>query len=376
MAIIAKYTNDESLKSACERLWDSMTNEKMYVTGGIGGTPEGEAFSYPFHLPNDRMYNESCAAIGLAFFARRMLEMSPKNKYADAMERAIYNTVLGGMALDGKSFFYVNPMEAYPEGIRHDAQLKHVVLPRQKWFGCACCPPNINRILNSVAQYAYSENEDTLFMHLYCGADIDTEFSGKKVKVRVISAYPWEENVQIAFEMKEAVPFTYAVRLPSWCPETQVLVNGEKADGEEKDGYLYISRKWENGDRIECTFPMKATYYQADTRVRDDIGKAVLMRGPIVYCVEEADNGKELSLLQVNASYEPQIIDEKWNLAGAEDVVRLRGRGRRILPQEGKLYQPFCGYRYEETDITFVPYYTWCNRGVGEMKVFLPVAGI
>lgn len=376
MAIIAKYTNDESLKSACERLWDSMTNEKMYVTGGIGGTPEGEAFSYPFHLPNDRMYNESCAAIGLAFFARRMLEMSPKNKYADAMERAIYNTVLGGMALDGKSFFYVNPMEAYPEGIRHDAQLKHVVLPRQKWFGCACCPPNINRILNSVAQYAYSENEDTLFMHLYCGADIDTEFAGKKVKIQVTSAYPWEENVRIAFEMEEVVPFTYAVRLPSWCPEAQVLVNGKKAGGEEKDGYLYISRKWENGDRIECTFPMQATYYQADTRVRDDIGKAVLMRGPIVYCVEEADNGKELSLLQVNASYEPQIIDEKWNLAGAEDVVRLRGRGRRILPQEGKLYQPFCGYRYEETDITFIPYYTWCNRGVGEMKVFLPVAGV
>ena len=118
---------------------------------------------------------------------------------------------------------------------------------------------NINRILNSVAQYAYSENEDTLFMHLYCGADIDTEFSGKKVKIQVTSAYPWEENVQIAFEMEEAVPFTYAVRLPSWCPEAQVLVNGEKADGEEKDGYLYISRKWENGDRIECTFPMKAT---------------------------------------------------------------------------------------------------------------------
>lgn len=158
--------------------------------------------------------------------------------------------------------------------------------------------------------------------------------------------------------------------------EAQVLVNGKKAGGEEKDGYLYISRKWENGDRIECTFPMQATYYQADTRVRDDIGKAVLMRGPIVYCVEEADNGKELSLLQVNASYEPQIIDEKWNLAGAEDVVRLRGRGRRILPQEGKLYQPFCGYRYEETDITFIPYYTWCNRGVGEVKVFLPVAGV
>ena len=184
------------------------------------------------------------------------------------------------------------------------------------------------------------------------------------------SAYPWEENVRIAFEMKEVVAFTYAIRLPGWCPGTEVLVNGEKACGEEKDGYLYISRKWENGDRIECTFPMQATYYQADTRVRDDIGKAVLMRGPIVYCVEEADNGKELSLLQVNASYEPQIIDEKWNLAGAEDVVRLRGRGRRILPQEGKLYQPFCGYRYEETDITFIPYYTWCNRGVGEMKVF------
>lgn len=172
MADVARITQDDSLKEACERLWRSAVEEKMYITGGVGSSKEGESFTFPFDLPNDAAYSETCAAIGLVFFARRMLEMSPDSRYGDTMELALYNTVLDGMALDGKSFFYVNPMEVQPEAAHRDVRLSHVKTVRQKWFGCACCPPNLARILSSLGQYAFTERQDTLFVHLYMGGTV------------------------------------------------------------------------------------------------------------------------------------------------------------------------------------------------------------
>lgn len=372
MAEVAKYTGDEELKKACEKLWDSIEHEKMYITGGIGATPEGEAFSYPYHLPNDRMYNETCASIGLVFFARRMLEMSPKSCYADVMERALYNGIISGMALDGKSFFYVNPMEVEPEGCKQDPHRKHVALPRQKWFGCACCPPNLSRMISSVAQYAYSENENTIYMHLYCGGELKKNFGDSEVKISVKSEYPWKDSVKVKFSMEKATTFSYAVRMPGWCEKPEIIVNGNVAEGELSEGYLYLTREWCEGDVIELRFPMKPIFYQADTRVRDNIGKVALMRGPVVYCVEEADNGKELSLLEVKADGVGEITEVACTIAGAEDAVSLVAKGRRIIPRQTKnLYEPYRKYDYEQVEITYVPYYAWCNRGVGEMKTYL-----
>ena len=369
MAQVAKFTGDESLKQACERLWDSIEHQKLYITGGIGGTPEGEAFSYPYHLPNDRMYNETCASIGLVFFARRMLEMSPEGRYGDVMERALYNGVISGMALDGKSFFYVNPLEVEPEGCRRDAQRKHVALPRQKWFGCACCPPNLCRMISSVAQYAYSGNEDTVFMHLFCGAEFYREFHGTKVDFSVTSEYPWKDDVQIHLEMKCPTEFTIGVRIPGWCDGFAVEVNGKPAEGAADKGYMYITREWNPGDHIRIRLPMEPVFYQADTRVREDIGKVALMRGPVVYCVEEADNGRELDLLEVNVNEDVKVQPEQGELG---DVITLRARGRRICPRHtSNLYEPFREYEYAKTEIKYIPYYTWCNRGVGEMKTYL-----
>lgn len=369
MAQVAKYTGDESLKQACEKIWENIENQKMYITGGIGATPEGEAFSYNYHLPNDRMYNETCASIGLVFFARRMLEMSPESRYGDVMERALYNGVISGMALDGKSFFYVNPLEVEPEGCKRDAQRKHVALPRQKWFGCACCPPNLCRMISSIAQYAYSTNGDTIFMHLYCGAEIEKQFGESRVKFHIMSEYPWKEAVEVHVETEQTAEFTYAVRVPGWCRDFSACVNGEKIEAQNKNGYLYIRRLWQDGDRIEISLPMEPVFYQADTRVRDDIGKIALMRGPLVYCVEEADNGRGLELLEVNVKAPVVALEENGELG---NIVTLQGKGRRIVPRHTQnLYEPYEGYKYEEVDISYVPYYTWCNRGVGEMKTFL-----
>ena len=170
MADLARLYQDRELFDACEKLWDNMVSQKMYITGGIGATHLGEAFSYRYDLPNDTAYAETCAAIGLVFWARRMLQIRPDSKYADAMERALYNGVLSGMALDGRSFFYVNPLEAAPEACRFDERKFHVKPVRQKWFGCACCPPNLARLLSSIGSYAYTEKEDTLYIHLYMGS--------------------------------------------------------------------------------------------------------------------------------------------------------------------------------------------------------------
>ncbi len=375
MAQVAKYTGDEGLKRACERIWDNIEHRKLYITGGIGATPEGEAFSYDYNLPNDRMYNETCASIGLAFFARRMLEMSPEGRYGDVLERALYNGIISGMALDGKSFFYVNPLEVEPEGCEKDAQRRHVALPRQKWFGCACCPPNLCRMISSVAQYAYSENEDTVFMHLFCGADFEKRIGDSKVRIQVVSEYPWRDRVEVHLHMEREQEFTYAVRMPGWCPDFAIEINGESvspgADGMclEKNGYLYLRRIWHDGDRIMIKLPMEPIFYQADTRVRADIGKVALMRGPVVYCVEEADNGAELDLLEINVRHKVTVSEEDGELGS---LVVLTGAGRRVVSRHtAKLYEPYRDYEYEKTEVRFIPYYTWCNRGVGEMKTYL-----
>ncbi len=225
-ADVARLTGDSDLLASCERLWRNIVDRKLYITGGIGATHMGEAFSFDYDLPNDTAYSESCAAIALAFFARRMLEIQPKSEYADVMESALYNTTLAGMALDGKSFFYVNPLEVVPEACHRDERKAHVKPVRQKWFGCACCPPNIARIVEDVQQYAYTIGDDssTLYVHLYMGGGVHARLSGTDVRLDVMSDMPWsgKGSVAVGFDAgdsasdasKDAV-FTIALRLPA-----------------------------------------------------------------------------------------------------------------------------------------------------------------
>ena len=225
MADIARLTEDDTLFDACKRLWDNMVQKKLYITGGIGGTHMGEAFSFNYDLPNDTAYAETCASIGLVFFARRMLEICPDVQYADVMEQALYNTVLAGMALDGKSFFYVNPLEVLPEACHKDERKFHVKPVRQKWFGCACCPPNLARTLSSVSSYAFTEKDDTLFVHLYIGSDIKKTVNGTDVSVRMTSEFPWNGKVTLQADSADT-PFTLALRIPGWCTSYQVSLLG------------------------------------------------------------------------------------------------------------------------------------------------------
>ena len=229
MADVARLTGDEAMFQACERLWNNITKEKLYITGGIGATHLGEAFSFEYDLPNDTAYSETCAAIGLAFFARRMLEIQADNRYGDVMEQALYNTVLAGMALDGKSFFYVNPLEVFPEACKKDERKRHVKAVRQKWFGCACCPPNIARIVSSFGAYVYTRNENTLYTHLYAGSEVSFTLNGTAMDMKLESNFPWDGEVKAVLHTEGTAMGILAFRIPGWCSraEARIFRNGK-----------------------------------------------------------------------------------------------------------------------------------------------------
>ncbi len=375
MTDMARITGDEKMWEACKKLWNSATRDKMYVTGGIGGTHMGEAFSYPFDLPNDTAYAETCASIGLMFWARRMLEVEAKGEYADVMEQALYNTVLSGMALDGKSFFYVNPLEVLPEACHKDERKFHVKPVRQKWFGCACCPPNLARLISSLPSYAYTENEDTLFAHLYVGGNIFKDVNGKKAQFEITSEYPWNGKVTFKYVGEDNVDMKLAVRIPAWAKEWY-LTSGRCGEEQKNhsdliDGYVYIEGNWNNGDEVVLTMPIKTRILSADTRVRENVGKVAIMRGPIVYCMEEADNSADLHLYKLDtevAMQECSVVIE------GKQFPALLAKGKKQKSVEnGTLYNDYQAAQYEDVDITLIPYYAWANRGENEMSVWVRV---
>ncbi|MCR5271488.1 MAG: glycoside hydrolase family 127 protein [Lachnospiraceae bacterium] len=376
MADVARVYNDEELFECCDTLWKNIVEKKMYVTGGIGATHIGEAFSFNYDLPNDTAYNETCAAIGLVFFTRRMLEMKADSKYADIMELALYNGVLSGMALDGKSFFYVNPLEVLPKACHEDDRKFHVKPVRQKWFGCACCPPNLARLLSSIGAYAFTENKDVFYVHQYIGTDIE---ASNGIKAKLESGFPWEGSANIRItETKEKEDFTFALRLPAWDEGGNIRVYDKTKNDitstlkkEEKDGYLYITKSWEAGDVISAEFVMNVSILEADSRIREDIGKVAIKRGPVVYCLEEKDNGADLHMLSVDVYATPAVKDD--DILGTKiksiDIAGVRRKPN--LVDTGMPYKMVKNVEFEETSLHFIPYYTWANRGENEMRVWI-----
>ena len=369
IADIARLTQDESLYNAALDLWNSMTKKRMYVTGAIGSSEVGESFTFDYDLPNDRVYGETCAAIGLVFFARRMLELSPKAEYADVMERALYNGVISGISLDGTKFFYVNPLEVVPEACEKDEQKRHVKPERQKWFGCACCPPNIARLLASLGHYVLTASEKCLFMHLYIASEIDTALGGSKLHLSTEADLTRSGNVKIRIKDGQAQG-TIALRIPGWCRKYTLLVNKKEPECEIRDGYVYIDRLWQANDEIELCLDMPVTLVAANPLVRDDIGQAAVTRGPLVYCVEEKDNGKNLHLLRLGLNAE---FSEKYRADLLDGVTVIKAEGKKISDawDSGELYAPASQRTLSPQTLTFIPYYAWANRGLGEMRVWV-----
>ena len=378
MADVAASAGDREMLSACRKIWRNIVDRRMYITGGIGSTVHGEAFTFDYDLPNDTMYCETCASVGLVFFAAQMLRNENAGEYGDVMERALYNTVLAGTALDGKHFFYVNPLEVNPAASRSDPGKSHVKPVRPQWLGCACCPPNLARLLASVDRYIYTVKDDLCLVNLYISSTAELSAAGGDVRITQSTDYPRSGIIQIHVSAQQDHPIDLGLRIPGWSRTHRVTMDGNVCEKEAggctgacENGYLYL-RHLAGEHEIVLELCMEPRFWRADPRVRDDIGKVALTRGPIVYCLEEADNGKNLHLLSVDISGKTEEEEEQGELG---DIMTITAEGRRIQEPEGEecLYLPADEAAWPQTDVRlhFIPYYTWANRGCNEMCVWV-----
>ncbi len=366
MADVARETGDETLLTACKNLFENLIHKRMYVTGGVGSSHAGERFTFDYDLPNDTVYAETCASIALCFFMRAMLQMEIDSRYADTLETALYNTCIAGMSLDGKNFFYVNPLEVWPEASRRSPERRHVLPVRPKWFGCACCPPNLARMITSVGKYMFTIDDNRIYTHLYVAGESTVTTSNGDVTLKIDTKYPIDGDVKITASKGD---YAICLRIPAFSDKRySIAVNGETITPIVKNGYAFIERSWTDGDTVSLKLYVEPHRVYANYRVREDAGKVAIRRGPIVYCLEEADNKTPLLgiTLPRSASLSSLYVPEK--LGG---IVEIYAEGTIIVDDGDDTLHRETPPATEKTHLTFVPYYTWANRGEGEMTVYV-----
>lgn len=371
MADLAWLYDDVALMDACKALWKDMTKRRMYITGGIGSSGLLERFTTDYDLPNDCNYSETCASIGLALFGRRMAGYTKEASYMDAVERALYNTVLSGIALDGKSFFYVNPLEVWPESCMDRTYREHVKPVRQPWFGVACCPPNIARTLASLGHYIYFTDEQTLYVNLYISNETTVSLPGGQAVVRIESDLTVSGRVKLMADTSDRkAPMEIALRIPSYAGD--YTVRWKKNDDERmtlKKGYACIALPGGSRTEIEIDLDIHAQFVRANPKVRTDSGKAAIVKGPLVYCLEEADNGKNLQAIFVDTAQElTEVCDE--TLGGSVRALTFLGYRMKESWTEDILYSAQSP-EFEKITCKAVPYHVWGNRAPGEMLVWI-----
>ncbi len=363
MADLAGETGDASLLAACERLWESACLRRLYVTGGIGPSRLNEGFTFDYDLPNETAYAETCAAISLAMWSHRQLQFDCDSRYADVMERALYNGILSGVALDGETFFYDNPLASL--GNHH----------RWSWNACPCCATNIIRLLASLGDYLYSQSESDIAVHLYVQGNARLQVGGQAVTLRLETRYPWAGAVTIRLEMERPATFGLRLRIPGWCRSASVRVNGELAgpvDHTER-GYVRLERTWQPSDEVNVELAMPVERVYAHPAVRQDVGAVALQRGPVVYCLEQADHAAPVQRMllppgaPLTAAFEPDLLGGVGVITGEALAVGDAG-------WEGALYRAERP-QLEPCAIKAIPYFAWDNREAGPMQVWLPEAG-
>ncbi len=349
MADLSRLDCDETLFEASKSIFNNIRNKKMYITGGIGSTADGEAFSYNYDLPNDSAYAESCASIGLAYFARRMMCTEPDSVYADVIERTLYNGILSGISRDGEHYFYTNPLEVNPKACEKDSRLFHIKSRRQKWFGCACCPANIARTVSSVGEYIFTQNKKYIFVNLY----ISSEAKCNNARIKISSEFPFGENVTL--NISEVIaPFTLALRIPEWCNDFTFSKNNPYI----KHGYAYFEIS--SDCEISAEFKMNIKIIRCNTAVRENTGKAAITRGPLVYCLEECRNFSSLHLARLCKNPKFKLDNRSITANGLKEKET----------SSNELYYEATAPLHKSVRLTFTPYYDWCNSDEGEMTVF------
>jgi DUF1680 family protein len=359
MADLAYENDDQSLKDACDTLFDNLTGRQLYVTGGLGPSASNEGFTREYDLPNETAYAETCAAVALGFWSHRMAQIDLDSKFTDALETVLFNGALSGISRDGEHYFYENALESHGQH------------RRWKWHYCPCCPTNIARLITSLGQYFYSANEDTLAVHLYGENSSELTIGDSFLRLRQQTAYPWDGDIKLSFGLSASTTFTLKLRIPGWCRSSKVSINGESVDitSSTEKGYVSISRAWKDGDELRLSFDMPVERLYANPAVGEDAGRVALRRGPVVYCVEQTDLGSEPQKLRVTPQASITTRFDADFLGGATvlegdaleaDTSSWKGTLYRTAPAELK-----------NRSFKAIPYHLWANRDEGAMQVWL-----
>ena len=369
MADVAALTGDKDYIKAIDAIWNNIATKKLYITGGIGATSNGEAFGKNYELPNMSAYCETCAAIGNVYVNYRLFLLHGESKYYDVLERTLYNGLISGVSLEGNGFFYPNPLESMGQ---HQ---------RQAWFGCACCPSNICRFIPSLPGYIYAVKDRNVYVNLFLSNKSDLTVAGKKVGLSQSTAYPWNGDITVNVDQNAAGQFAMKIRIPGWVRgqvvpsnlyqytdgkrlEYTITVNGQTVAAKvTEDGYYTINRKWKKGDKVQIHFDMEARTVRANNKVEADRGKISIERGPLVYCAEHPDNTFDIMGALMNQN--PEFSLGKTEIAGTTVQTIVTDAQTLSFDKQGKL---------QTTDhkLTLIPYYAWCHRGSGKMRVWLP----
>jgi DUF1680 family protein len=352
----AAESGDVELDHALETIWTNLISRRMYLTGGIGPSSKNEGFTEDFDLPNLSAYAETCAACGLVFWGNAMLHATANSEYADVMERALYNGALAGISLSGDRFFYDNPLESRGT---HD---------RTPWFPCACCPPNIARLIGSAGRYVAGVSESAFYLHIPAGLEAVATFKGVKTKIEVKSDYPWSGAIEVRLSPERPVSFDLLIRIPDWAEEVSTDLQNSEDAADYESGYARFSRMWQPGDVVKVEFDIVPKWVEADPRVRDNLGRTALTYGPLIYAAEEHDLGFAPQLLAVEPEVEVTVEDSQI-LGGIKMLVTEAIADREEFPDA--LYAEAGTTEAREVDAKFIPYYAWNNRGPNSMQVWI-----
>lgn len=337
MADVAALKNDTGYIAAIDRLWDDVVHRNMYITGGIGSSRDNEGFTEDYDLPNLDAYCETCASVGMVLWNQRMNQLTGDSKYIDVLERSLYNGALAGISLGGDRFFYVNPLES--KGDHH----------RQEWYGCACCPSQLSRFLPSIGNYIYASSDDALWVNLYIGNTGQIRIGETDILLTQETDYPWDGSVKLTISTSQPLEKEIRLRIPNWCKTYDLSINGKRINVSEKKGYAVI-KDWKSQDVIALDMDMPVEIVAADPHVKENFGKRVIQRGPLVYCMEEIDNPEYFDQIQLSPSTTFQTAFVSDILNGIK-TIKTNGRAQ---------------------SATFIPYYAWDNRKAGKMRVWIP----
>jgi len=375
-ADVALETGDDELVDVLKGLWENMATKRMYVTGGIGSSHVGERFTGDYDLPNRTSYAETCAALGSILWNRRLLQLTGDARYGDLQARTLYNAFLAGLSLDGTTFFYANPHEMGAGGHSlHDEDPNRFAGRRQGWFETACCPTNVPRLVGSLATHVYSADDSSLSVNHHIGSEATVDLDGTTVTVDQETAFPWDAETTLTVTPEAPSTFELALRVPSWCTDVSVTVEGESGNTEVVDAtpgeFCRIEREWAPGDRVRFDAAFSVEFLRAHPAVEADAGRVAVQRGPVVYCLEGVDSPHPLHQVSLDPDREVGVEHDE-DLFDGVTTLDLAA----VVPDESAwaddvLYQPDSRTNSERVTVRAVPYYAWANRGETEMRVWV-----